>query len=56
MMKSFCPALKARNSKAQGEGRKAAEALGYNEGKESPERAKKVFADRFRLGVQNNLY
>jgi len=27
MMKSFCPALKARNSKAQGEGRKAAEAL-----------------------------
>jgi hypothetical protein len=30
LKKGFCRALKARSSTAQGEGRKAAEALGYN--------------------------
>jgi hypothetical protein len=39
----FCRALKARNSTAQGEGRRAAEALGYDRNNESPEGAAQVF-------------
>jgi len=52
---TYPKALKARHSKAQGVGREAAGDLGQNEEKESPARAKQVFADRFRLGVQNNF-